>query len=98
VARFAFVSGSERGVFDARRIPYLTLALGIGASTTVFSLVNTILLKSSQYPNASRVVVPWRVPPIGSAWKTENLPWGRGVCATDSDQHRILKPGCFQKR
>jgi len=56
-------------------IAALTLALGIGASTAVFSLVNTILLKSSPYPNASRVVVPWRVPPAGSAWETRNFPW-----------------------
>jgi predicted permease len=53
----------------------LTLALGIGASTAVFSLVNTILLKSSPYPNASRIVVPWRVPPISSAWQTGTFPW-----------------------
>jgi predicted permease len=53
----------------------LTLALGIGASTAVFSLVNTILLKSSPYPNASRIVVPWRVPPISSEWQTETFPW-----------------------
>ena len=57
-------------------IAALTLALGIGASTAVFSLVDTVLLKSSPYPNASRVVVPWRVPPIGSAWDTGNFPWG----------------------
>jgi predicted permease len=56
-------------------IAALTLGLGIGASTAVFSLVNTILIKSSPYPNASRVVVPWRVPPIGSAWETDNFPW-----------------------
>jgi predicted permease len=56
-------------------IASLTLALGIGASTAVFSLVNTILLKSSPYPNAGRVVVPWRVPPVGSAWDSENFPW-----------------------
>ncbi len=57
-------------------IAVLTLALGIGASTAIFSLVNTILLKSSPYPNASRVVVAWRVPPAGSAWDTQNFPWG----------------------
>jgi predicted permease len=53
----------------------LTLGLGVGASTAVFSLVNMILLKSSPYPNANRVVVPWRVPPTGSAWETGNFPW-----------------------
>src|SRR5277367_4185953 len=57
-------------------IAALTLALGIGASTAVFSVVNTILLRSSPYPNAKRVVVPWRVAPIGSAWNTGNFPWG----------------------
>ncbi len=57
-------------------IAALTLALGIGASTAVFSVVNTILLRSSPYPNAQRVVVPWRVAPIGSAWNTGNFPWG----------------------
>ncbi len=37
-------------------IAALALALGIGASTAVFSLANTILLKPLPYPNAGRVV------------------------------------------
>jgi predicted permease len=56
-------------------IATLTLALGLGASTTVFSLVNTILLKPLPYPKASRVVVPWRVAPAGSAWGSIEFPW-----------------------
>src|SRR5271156_1554197 len=79
-------------------IAALTLALGIGASTAVFSLVNTILLKSSPYPNASRVVVPWRVPPIGSAWDTGNFPWGNAEFAQLTQTNTVFQNlGAFKK-
>ena len=40
-------------------VSVLTLALGIGASTAIFSAVNPILFEPLPYPQASRVVTIW---------------------------------------
>lgn len=44
----------------------LTLALGIGASTAIFSVVNPILFESLPYPDAGQVAAVWDIGPAGS--------------------------------
>ena len=64
----------------------LTLALGIGATTTVFSVVDGVLLHGLPYRDADRIVNLWetsdnggfRLPsyPTFKDWRTESQTWG----------------------
>src|SRR5579863_506992 len=56
-------------------VAVITLALGIGASTAVFSLVDTILLKPLPYAQAERIVIPWRITPPALNLGFEEFPW-----------------------
>src|SRR5258708_22590841 len=44
----------------------VSLAIGIGANTAIFSVVNALLLRPLPYPDASRLAILWlRSPGIG---------------------------------
>src|SRR4051794_38493759 len=45
----------------------VSLALGIGANTMIFSLVNGFLLRQPPYPDPNEVTMVWFVPPNAPA-------------------------------
>src|SRR5579862_9809539 len=57
-------------------IAVATLALGVGASTAVFGVVDAVLLKPLPYPEAERIVFPWRLAPPQLNLGYPYVPWG----------------------
>ena len=78
---FAWVDDVRRdvahGLRSLRRTPgfsaiaVITLALGIGANTAIFSVVNAVLLRPLPYPDADRLVQVFTPPP--------NVPGGAAI-------------------
>jgi putative ABC transport system permease protein len=49
-------------------VSVLTLALGIGINTAMFSVLNTFLFKSLPYPQSEQLVRVWRTSPHSQNW------------------------------
>ena len=60
--RFAFRQLRKSPMFAASVIA--TLALGIGANTAIFSIVDAVLLRPLSYKNSDRLIVVWQTDPI----------------------------------
>ena len=77
---------SLRMIFKNRAfaaVALISIALGIGANTAVFSVVNTVLLKSLPYSEVDRLVLVW-----GDSRAEDNLKERNQVSATDVADYR----------
>ena len=68
----------------------LTLALGIGANTAIFGVVNGILLKALPYPDPDRVVGLWHTAP-GIAGLNGNLGMSPSMYFTYREQGQAFQ-------
>jgi putative ABC transport system permease protein len=75
-------------------VAVITLALGIGANTAIFSVVNQLLLRPLPYRNADQIVMLWEVSPEGRhqnttsranyrAWKAQSSSFEQIAAFTD---------------
>jgi len=74
-------------------ITILTLALGIGANTAVFSVVNSVLLKPLSYPRSEELVSLHQAAPgaAGLFSVADGLPLSASMYVTYSDHNRAFQ-------
>ena len=91
-ARYGLRMLTKHKAFTA--VAVITLALGIGANTAIFSVVNELLLRPLPYRDAERIVMLWEVTPEGRhqnttsranfrAWRSQNSSFEHLAAFTD---------------
>jgi MacB-like periplasmic core domain len=66
----------------------ITLALGIGANTAIFSIVNAVLLHPLPFPEPDRLVVVWNTAP---QYGYSQFPIAYGTVIDISEQNRVFE-------
>jgi predicted permease len=69
----------------------LTLALGIGANTAVFSVLNSVLLKPLAYPRAEELVALRQVAPGAGGSSSDGMSLSPSMYVTYAEQNRVFQ-------
>ena len=89
-ARYATRSFARTPLFAA--IVIITLALGIGSSTTIFSLLDGILLHALPFPESNRIMMVWECPP---QTRKPNVVWMNNFVAWKERNHSFQSMAAF---
>ena len=87
----SFMQDFRHGLRTLRRVPGLvvvavvTLALGIGANTAIFSVIYSVLLKPLAFPDSDRLVQMWMAFPERGINETS---WSHGSSCYGSSPRR----------